>query len=706
PPNKTFISGVGEHATQGTLLTLMCTASGARPPAKIEWFNGTDKMDTDQYNVHQREVELGDTTFETTSNLTFEATKYENGRKFHCEASNEVTMETKDHPMHAERILEICIKSMNKIVAKNSNFPIRRPKKKNRDHSDLNIYITINNKECTLIQYTKSPLSITDPPIVRVEPPNVTAVEGSKLLLKCEYESNPSSLNSVMWYRDGKRVAVNDTSHYQGGTTEQHSLIILDARGEDMGKLYLRADQRGRKSRVTPLVPVTISRLELQAALVAARLASTLCEAHRNKPTRRFFWSDSKNVLGWLRSDAKSFTPFVAHRVADIHQLTSIKEWRWVPTILNVADDATRADVVVPLDGSRWLVGPEFLKSHPNDWPLDPHYNNISTDELKPSVRIQLCTYLINVNSIIILKPLSANPSRFSQWLRLLRVTARAHQYIRLLKDRASVGASISHKPAVRISSVAQLTRVPSKNNNTLLHPLTAEDLRLAQRHILLQSQEDSFQEELAALCLKESLPRHSKLRKFDIVLNSDGLMTLSGRIGAVTESFASTNFPVLLDGSHRAVRLLIDYYHRRLAHGNHETVVNELRQQFWILKLRSSVRSVAQACQFCRIKKAAPLNPPVGNLPAARLAFHQRPFSFTGLDYFGPVQVTVGRRQEKRYVALYTCLTTRAVHLEVVHDLSTDAALMALRRFTAKRGTPQQIWSDNGTAFVGAAKF
>ncbi|KAL4702256.1 hypothetical protein ACJJTC_005492 [Scirpophaga incertulas] len=183
----------------------------------------------------ERQAERGDTTFETTSNLTFEATKYENGRKFHCEASNEVTMETKDHPMHAERILEICIKSMNKIVAKNSNFPIRRPKKKNRDHSDLNIYITINNKECTLIQYTKSPLSITDPPIVRVEPPNVTVVEGSKLLLKCEYESNPSSLNSVMWYRDGKRVAVNNTSHYQGGTTEQHSLIILDARGEDMG---------------------------------------------------------------------------------------------------------------------------------------------------------------------------------------------------------------------------------------------------------------------------------------------------------------------------------------------------------------------------------------------------------------------------------------------------------------------------------------
>ncbi|XP_063835254.1 uncharacterized protein LOC135084408 isoform X2 [Ostrinia nubilalis] len=182
PPNKTFIKGVGEHATQGTLLTLVCTASGARPAAEIQWFNGTDKMDRQQYNINQRAVELSDTTFETTSNLTFEATKYENRQKFHCEASNEVTERTHDHPMHATRELEI--------------------------------------------YYS---------PIVRVEPKNITVVEGKKVLLKCDYESNPSSLNTVIWYRNGERVSVNDTSHYDGGTTDQHSLIIRDARGGDMG---------------------------------------------------------------------------------------------------------------------------------------------------------------------------------------------------------------------------------------------------------------------------------------------------------------------------------------------------------------------------------------------------------------------------------------------------------------------------------------
>ncbi|XP_052747843.1 hemicentin-1 isoform X6 [Galleria mellonella] len=182
PPNKAFISGVGEHATQGTLLTLMCTASGARPAANIEWYNGTQKLDPEDNNIHQREVESSDTTFETTSNLTFEATRFENGQKFHCEAANKVTLETNDHPMHATRELEIWY-----------------------------------------------------PPMVRVDPTNITVVEGDKLLLKCEYESNPSSLNHVVWYRDGKEVNVNDTSHYQGGTTDQHSLIIADARGDDTG---------------------------------------------------------------------------------------------------------------------------------------------------------------------------------------------------------------------------------------------------------------------------------------------------------------------------------------------------------------------------------------------------------------------------------------------------------------------------------------
>lgn len=104
-----------------------------------------------------------------------------------------------------------------------------------------------------------------------------------------------------------------------------------------------------------------------------------------------------------------------------------------------------------------------------------------------------------------------------------------------------------------------------------------------------------------------------------------------------------------------------------------------------------------------CRIRRQIPTVPPTGDHPRSRLAHHQRPFTYTGLDYFGPLTVTVGRGTQKRYVALFTCLTVRAIHLEVVPSLSGDSAVMALRRMIARRGCPTELWSDNGTNFHAA---
>ena len=98
-----------------------------------------------------------------------------------------------------------------------------------------------------------------------------------------------------------------------------------------------------------------------------------------------------------------------------------------------------------------------------------------------------------------------------------------------------------------------------------------------------------------------------------------------------------------------------------------------------------------------------------MADLPQERLSYLQPPFSFTGVDYFGPVTVKqVYRtrslsRHNKRYVCLFTCLTFRAIHLELCEDMSTDSFIMALRRFISRRGCPLKIMSDNGTNIVGA---
>ncbi|XP_062541971.1 uncharacterized protein LOC134209969 [Armigeres subalbatus] len=163
------------------------------------------------------------------------------------------------------------------------------------------------------------------------------------------------------------------------------------------------------------------------------------------------------------------------------------------------------------------------------------------------------------------------------------------------------------------------------------------------------------------------------------------------------------TKFPIILPKGHRLTILVIEWYHRYYLHANNETVINEVRQRFHIPCLRTLVRNLSKKCMQCRVMKAKPTYPREAPLPEARLSPHIRPFSFVGLDYFGPILVKVGRSLVKRWVALFTCLTIRAVHLEVVHSLSTEACKMAIRRFVVRRGAPLEIRSDNGTNFIGA---
>lgn len=107
----------------------------------------------------------------------------------------------------------------------------------------------------------------------------------------------------------------------------------------------------------------------------------------------------------------------------------------------------------------------------------------------------------------------------------------------------------------------------------------------------------------------------------------------------------------------------------------------------------------------MCHVNKVKPSFPEKGPLSVARLSPHEPPFTHTGVDFFGPVTVTVERRHEKRWVALFTCLTVRAMHLEIAQDLSADAFIRCLQRFMYRRRVPNFMYSDNRTNFKGAAR-
>jgi transposase InsO family protein len=182
-----------------------------------------------------------------------------------------------------------------------------------------------------------------------------------------------------------------------------------------------------------------------------------------------------------------------------------------------------------------------------------------------------------------------------------------------------------------------------------------------------------------------------------------DGILRVGGRIDALPGVARSMNRPVILPKGHHITSLIIDAYHRRFLHSSDETVVNELRQEFWIPHMRVAVRKVKLACQICKNRAAKPASAQMCPLPSARLSPFFSPFAHTGLDYFGPVEIVIGRRREKRWIALFTCLTIRAIHMEIARSLSADSCILAIRNFINRRGCPVEIHSDNGTNFKGA---
>lgn len=418
------------------------------------------------------------------------------------------------------------------------------------------------------------------------------------------------------------------------------------------------------KCRVAPVKPTTVPRLELQAALLAARLAETIQSEHRIKPIRRYFWCDSTTVLQWVRNDKRTYKTFVAHRLGEIDELTNVNEWRYIPTAINVADIATRESYDISVLQCEWFNGPVFLSSKEQSWPADIVQSEPETEKSDFE-----CVSTIQTVSTYL--PTVPEPGRFSSWLRLLRSTAAMLKFI----DRCR-------------------------------YKILTDDCTLmarAENLLMKYSQAQSFSEELAQIKAGKGVGKQSRLLTLSPVCDEHGILHVNGRIDAAAEISLATKQPVILDGKNYIAKLVVRHYHMKAGHGGQELVVNELKQKYWIIKIRPTVKNVVSNCNFCRIRKIKPVIPQMGNLPAGRMAHNQRPFTHCGVDLFGPMEVTVGRRREKRYGVLFTCLTIRAVHVEIVHSLTTDALLMALRRMAARRGWPGFMYSDNGTNLRGA---
>ena len=164
------------------------------------------------------------------------------------------------------------------------------------------------------------------------------------------------------------------------------------------------------------------------------------------------------------------------------------------------------------------------------------------------------------------------------------------------------------------------------------------------------------------------------------------------------------TKHPILLLWKHHVVELFLRNEHKNSLHEGTEHVRNIVQQNFWILDIQNALRSIKNTCIRCRKGRAQTKAPVMADLPEERLVA-STVFLNVGVDYFGPFTVEIDRRNEKRWCCLFTCLTVRAVHIEIVPKLDTNCCLNAIMRFIARRGKPVKMISDNGTKFIGAEK-